>query len=315
MKIFRFYIAVLFVAGAISLSWKSAPESRITEAELGKKLFFDSILSSDGTISCASCHKPEFAYADNKAFSVGVGGKLSARNTPSAMNVAGRPYLFWDGRVATLEEQVLHPIINPSEMGMQIPDLLKKLNKNSFYKKAFKQIYGAKPNVKNLGKAIAAFERTLETGGAPIDLFIGGDSSAISISAMRGRDVFLNKGRCFDCHFTPDFTADEFKNIGLFNGFDLRDSGRFMITHDLSDLGKFKVPGLRNVALTAPYMHNGMFATLEEVVAYYNDPDRFVPGAINRDSAMNEPLHLTAQEQEDLVAFLKSLTSTTLVTE
>ncbi|MBS3914085.1 MAG: c-type cytochrome [Bacteroidetes bacterium] len=310
------YIFIFMIVSAtifISAFRVADSEKPISETELGKKLFFDPILSSDKTISCASCHKPEFAFADTMAFSKGVGGQLTARNTPSAMNVAGRPYLFWDGRVATLEEQVLHPIANPVEMGIGIHDVIKRLQKNTFYKKAFKQVYGKKPSALLLGKAIASFERTLETGGAPIDLFIGGDSSAISISAMRGRDLFLDKAHCFDCHFTPDFTADEFRNIGLFNGFDLRDSGRYNITHKTEDIGKFKVPGLRNVALTAPYMHNGMFRTLEEVVEYYNNPDAFVPAAIGRDGILSEPLLLSAQEKQDLVEFLKTLTSLKLV--
>jgi cytochrome c peroxidase len=283
------------------------------EIALGKKLFFDPILSADQSVSCASCHKPEFAFADNQAFSKGTNGGQTARNTPSVMNISSRPYLFWDGRAPSLEAQVLHPIANPAEMGMGLEKMVTRLRKNKFYRAAFKKLYGQKPSAELLGKAIAAFERTLETGGAPIDLFIGGDSSAISISAMRGRDLFLDKAHCFDCHFTPDFTADEFKNIGLFNGFDLRDSGRFYVTRKAEDIGKFKVPGLRNVALTAPYMHNGMFRTLEEVIDYYNNPNAFVPAAIGRDDVLSKPLGLDAQEKADLVEFLKTLTSQTLV--
>ncbi len=280
-----------------------------TEVELGKLLFFDPILSANKKTSCASCHKPEFAFADTLPFSIGFKGKPTQRNTPTAMNLMDRPYLFWDGRSPNLEDQALHPIRNSVEMGMTEKDLVTRLNKNKFYRLAFFKIYGKNPNTLLLGKAIAAFERTLETGDSPFDKFMNGDSNAISASAMRGRDAFLDKGHCFDCHFTPDFTADEFKNIGLFNGKELNDSGRFAVTKDPNDIGKFKVPGLRNIALTAPYMHNGKFKSLEAVIEYYNNPSAFVNNAIGRDSLLSQPIGFTDLEKADLLAFLKSLTT------
>ena len=136
----------------------------------------------------------------------------------------------------------------------------------------------------------------------------GTDTLSFSVSAKRGREIFLGKGKCFDCHFGPDFTGDDFKNIGLFNGKDLNDSGRYVITRDPADLGSFKVPGLRNVAVTKPYMHNGMFKTLKEVIDYYDMPDKFVSNSINRDTLLARPLHLTPQEKKDLEAFLNSVT-------
>jgi len=196
-----------------------------SKEELGKKLFFDPILSLDQSISCASCHKPEFAFADNQALSLGVDDSLGVRNTPSVMNMLSRPYFFYDGRSATLEAQAIGPIENP-----------------------------------------------------------------------------------FDCHFGPDFTGDEFRNVGLYDGVTLVDQGRFDITNDSTDLGKFKVPGLRNVALTAPYMHNGMMETLEEVIDFYSNPYEFVATPINMDTTMLEPLNFTDQQKTDLVNFLHSLT-------
>lgn len=279
-----------------------------SEVELGKMLFFDPILSADKSLSCASCHIPEFAFADTTAFSKGIKGKLTTRNTPSAMNISGRPYLFWDGRSPSMEDQVLHPIVNPSEMGFSLNRLISRLNKSKIYTESFQKVYGSDPNEINLSKAIAAFERSLETADSPFDRFIAGDSGAISKSAMRGRDLFIGKANCFDCHFTPDFTADEFRNIGLFNGRELNDSGRWNVTKNPADIGKFKTPGLRNVALTAPYMHNGMFATLDQVVAYYNSPDSFVPDHQGRDADI-KPLGLSESEMKDIVAFLKTLTS------
>ena len=310
MKKFSF---VLLVSGCLIL-FSGFYSQRSTETpknavELGKMLFFDPILSLDHSISCASCHKPDFAFADTISFSNGIKGKRTGRNTPSAMNVASRPYLFWDGRSPTLETQALQPISNPLEMGLPLDSAVARLKSSKIYTRAFEAVFHSEPTQLLLGQALAAFESSLETGDSPFDLFMAGDSSQISASAIRGRMIFVTRAGCFDCHFTPDFTGDDFKNIGLFNGRDLNDSGRIKITGNPEDLGKFKVPGLRNVALTAPYMHNGMFKTLEEVVAYYNNPDAFVSGSIGRDTLLSKPLNLTQTEKADLVAFLKSLTS------
>ena len=136
----------------------------------------------------------------------------------------------------------------------------------------------------------------------------GTDTSLFTASAKRGREIFNTKGKCFDCHFGPDFTTDLFRNIGLFNGKDLNDSGRYVVTRDPKDIGRFKTPGLRNIAVTAPYMHNGMHKTLREVIDYYNEPDKFISNSVNRDTLLAKPLGLTEQEKQDLEAFLNSLT-------
>ncbi len=279
------------------------------EATLGEILFFDPILSSDSSISCASCHKPELAFADNVSLSKGVGEKRGIRNTPSAMNQNARNFMFWDGRNETLEEQALGPIENPLEMNLPVSELINRLYQHKQYLAFFDKIYGEKPNRKNIASAMAAFERTLETNDTPFDAYMqNDDTTEFGKSEQRGQDIFNIKGKCFDCHFGPDFTADQFRNIGLFNGKELNDSGRFMVTRKINDLGKFKTPGLRNISVTAPYMHNGMHKTLREVIDYYNEPDKFITNSINRDSLLKKPLGLTEAEKKDLENFLISLT-------
>jgi cytochrome c peroxidase len=283
------------------------PAAPQTTAQLGEMLFNDKILSGDKTISCASCHIAQFAFADTVPFSKGVGGKLTTRNTPAVTNVLAREAFFWDGRAATLEAQALQPISNPNEMNLPIAEAVARLNADENYTAYFKTLFGQAPDEHTLAKAIAAFEKTLETASTRFDRYMN-DKDTFSESEKRGLTLFNNKAKCFDCHFTPDFTADEFKNIGLFDGKTLTDSGRYLITRQKEDIGKFKVPGLRNVAVTAPYMHNGMFTTLRQVIDYYNKPNSFVPNHQNRDEALSKPLKLTEQEKLDIEAFLHTLT-------
>ncbi len=296
---------------AISFFVFSSSESsqkKYSKEKLGEFLFNEKSLSLDSTVSCASCHKPEFAFSDTSAFSIGIGGKLTKRNTPSVLNMKNRPYYFWDGRASTLAQQSLMPIQNPDEMNLSIREAVRRLNENEFYVHYFKKVFNRKPDSMSLAKAFEAYEKTLETVDSKFDDW-GENKLELSAQEERGRKVFLSeKSRCFDCHFLVDFTNDDFKNIGLFNGILLNDKGRFNITNNPDDLGKFKTPGLRNIAVTAPYMHNGMFKTLEEVVDYYNDPAAFVPNRINIDSTLMKPLGLSPMEKADLVAFLKTLT-------
>lgn len=306
-------IALLFVALAITIvitsSFFEKENSEIkTKAALGKKLFSEKILSKDSTVSCASCHKPEFAFADTAAFSIGIGGKLTKRNTPSVLNMKNRPYFFWDGRAASLEEQSLMPIQNPDEMGLAIEEAVARLNVSAEYKMLFQRIFGQRPDTRNLAAAFAAFEETLETVDSKFDDW-SNNLGKLTAQEERGRQLFVgDKAKCFDCHRMEDFTNDEFKNIGLYDERKLTDAGLYNITKKESDKGKFKTPGLRNVAVTAPYMHNGMFKTLEEVLNYYNSPDWFIENSVNRDDAFKTPLRLTAQEKKDIIAFLKTLT-------
>lgn len=278
------------------------------QVSLGKLLFNERILSKDSSVSCSSCHNTDLGFADTLPFSVGIGGKLTKRNTPSVLNMKNRPYYFWDGRASSLEEQALMPIQNPDEMGLPVKEAVFRLNQSSFYRKQFQLVFHSNPNEVNLAAAIAAFENTLETANSKFDDW-SNNKIRLSVSEERGRQIFLSKKtKCFDCHLQEDFTNDDFKNIGLFNGNNLNDSGRFLITKNKNDLGKFKTPGLRNIAITGPYMHNGMFKTLEEVVDYYNDVRKVVPDAKNMDPSLAKPLGLTHQQKKDLVAFLKTLT-------
>lgn len=281
-----------------------------SEIKLGQLLFFDPILSKDKSISCASCHNPEFAFADSVTLSIGVGGKLGTRNTPSVMNMLSRPAFFHDGRANSLQEQAIGPIENPLEMDLKFSEAVSRIKNSEHYKYYFNKIYTKSPDSTSILNALAAFQNSLESdGSAPHDLWMNDeDTSALSEVQKRGRQIFLNKGKCFDCHFGPDFTGDQYRNIGTYDGKHLIDEGRFVVTKDSNDLGKFKVPGLRNVSLTAPYMHNGMFKTLEEVIDYYNNPYLFIKQPVNMDSLMLEPLNLSDQEKDELLAFLQSLT-------
>ena len=259
-------------------------------------------------MSCASCHKPERAFADDRPVSPGVGGKLGTRNTPSVMNSSGRTTLFWDGRAETLEDQALFPIENPVEMALPVAEALQRLNADPTYAKQFELAYGGPATARSLGRALAAFQKTLDTQSSPYDRYSHGDDSAISESARRGRLLFIGRGKCADCHSGEDFTSDRFRNIGLYDGGTLNDKGRGAVTQQAQDDGQFKVPSLRNVSVTAPYMHNGAFKTLREVIEYYNQPDKVVPAAKGRDVSMNAELRLTEQEKADLEAFLEALT-------
>lgn len=284
-------------------------------ARLGEQLFSDPILSRNRTVSCATCHLPAYAFADTSALSTGVFGRKGTRNTPSAMNVLLQSNFFWDGRAKTLEEQALAPIENPDEMDLPIAEAVKRLNKSKTYVAQFGRVFGKLPNKTNLALALAEFQRTLETSEAPFDDWrVNDNEAAVSESAKRGFRLFNDKGNCVQCHFGANFNNADFRNIGLFDGKTLADSGRAGITKQAADLGKFKIGPLRNIALTAPYMHNGMFKTLRQVVDFYNDPDKVVPHPLNRDPLLANPLGLTDGEKADLVAFLESLTDKRFLT-
>lgn len=299
-------LLMLTITGGFTIGNVAA--GKRAKIKLGEQLFNEKILSKDSSISCASCHKPEFAFADSVELSTGIYGKLSSRNTPSVLNMKNRPYYFWDGRAATLEEQALMPIANEDEMGLPITEAVNRLNENDAYRRLFLKVFKRIPNATDLGAAFAAYEQTLETTNSRFDEW-SNNKGRLTASEERGRQLFTgNKAKCFDCHSMEDFTDDAFKNIGLFNGNELADAGRFLITTDSNDMGRFKTPGLRNVEVTAPYMHDGRFKTLEQVVSYYNTPFMFVDDPRNMDSLLQKPLGLTPQEKKDIVAFLKTLT-------
>jgi cytochrome c peroxidase len=282
-----------------------------SKVALGERLFFDPALSSDGKISCSSCHLPQHAFADQVPFSLGVDGQLGPRNTPSILNAAYSPKLLWDGASQGLEEQVRYPITHPREMSMTNSQVIKVVEAKADYRPLFAAAFGdEKVTYERISHSIASFERTLIAGDSPFDrFFFDNDASAISESARRGWELFQGKAACAQCHrFTresPFFTDGEYHNVGVGWGNDKPDLGRYDVTKDKEDRGRFRTPGLRNVALTAPYMHDGSIATLAEVVAVFDRgglPNNYLDERI-------KPLQLSPGEQADLLAFLESLSS------
>ncbi|MCP4441544.1 MAG: c-type cytochrome [Aureispira sp.] len=296
------WIVVIGILAPMLISFQQSDLS--VEEQLGKELFFDPLLSQDQSISCSSCHKPEFAFADNVALSEGLFGQETARNTPSAMNLGSYTSFSWDGRAKTLEQQSLNPIQDHAEMGMPVQEAITRLVQSEHYNAEFRAIYGNIPTKENLGKALATYQRTLSTKSA-YDRYSAGDESALSDQAKRGLELFGGKGKCVNCHMGNDFTSGEFENIGTYDGQTYNDKGRANYTKDSGDNGKFKVPSLRNVAVTAPYMHDGSISNLKDVVEYYNNSEAMRPHGIGRDELLLEPLGLSSSEVDDLVAFME----------
>lgn len=305
LRIYGFLCCCLLFAGLVA--WKDDVAEPQTPAALGALLFNDPILSRDFSVSCASCHIPKFAFADTVAFSIGVDGHLTRRNTPSAMNTLSRVLLMWDGRAATLEDQALLPLEHPEEMALHRDSAVTRLLQHPSYSSWFRRIYSREADLPALLHALASFQRTLETSDTSNDRWLADIEPGMTAQQVRGRELFFGKANCIECHFTPDFTGDEFRNIGLYTGAAGEDPGRFEHTKDSSDLGKFKVPGLRNVAVTAPYMHDGRFRTLREVLDFYNDPSKQLRLAVNADTLIR-PLGLNVGELDDLETFLHALT-------
>lgn len=271
------------------------------EITLGKTLFFDTRLSINQTQSCASCHNPDLGFGDGMAGGVGAMGGTLGRNTPHIYNLAWSSAMFWDGRMETLEQQALRPIEAAGEMNMPLGKLLPRLKAVPYYKKTFDQVYGKNGlNKENLGRAIASFERTIVSDNSPFDRYIAGEKSAMGPSQIRGLKLFKGKANCIACHDGVNFTDDSFHNIGVSGN----DEGRVAINGEISMTGAFKTPGLRNTLLTAPYMHNGSAASLEEVVELYNKGGE---NKTNIDKLIS-PLNLSSREIFDLISFLGALT-------
>lgn len=283
------------------------PQS-IAKVELGKRLFFDTRMSLDRSTSCATCHSPEKAFTDGLVRSRGFKGKTLRRNSPTVLNAGYNSAQFWDGRAATLDEQCKGPLLSPDEMnGVDEQHLVARLNAVPGYRKDFKAVFGGPPSLDNVASAIASFERTLVTPGSRFDRYVLGDKSALTVPEKRGLIVFFGRGACSECHNGANFTDNKYHNLGArpVPG-NPEDLGRYDVTKKAEDRGAFKTPSLRNVALTAPYMHDGSVATLEEVVDFY---DRGGDSVAGKDKLIYK-LNLTAQEKSDLVAFMKALTGT-----
>jgi cytochrome c peroxidase len=310
---------------------------------LGEKLFFESKLSGDGTVACATCHDPARAFTDGRPASIGIDGRVGQRNAPTILNALYNKTQFWDGRVDTLEQQAALPITNPFEMGAgNVAEAIANIARDADYQRQFAQAFGHDVNERDLLTAIATYERTLTSFDAPFDHFIAGDQNAISDAARRGWELFNTKARCNLCHALTDnqrdvtvFTDNDFHNIGigiirhrvvplavkaereLAQGHlgdidraaiesEASVLGRFLITKKEADLASFKTPDLRNVLVTAPYFHDGSQETLWDAVDHYNKGDGLANPWLDEDI---QPLALTESEIDDLVAFMASLTS------
>jgi cytochrome c peroxidase len=281
-------------------------DNPITEAKvnLGKRLFFDPILSRDTTISCGSCHHPNRAFSDQNAVSPGVDGKLGNRNAPTLSNLAWYPYFFAEGGNPNLESQILGPLEDPNEMDFSIVKAIDRLNAQESYVKQFQEVFGANPSAYTISRAIASYERSLVSGNSPFDkYYFQGDKKALNEQQKLGLELFMSsKLNCSSCHSGFLLTDFSFQNIGLYDEYD--DPGRERLTLKKEDNGKFKVPTLRNIEVTGPYMHDGSIQTLDEVIEHYMGGGFDHP---NKDSRI-QPFLITQDEKLALIAFLKSLT-------
>lgn len=282
----------------------------IARVELGKKLFFDPILSRDFSISCATCHHPEKSFSDTVALSKGVFGRKGLRNSPSLANIAYKNQFFMDGGVPTLELQVTAPIQDHNEMDLNILDVVQRLKSEPDYVKLSMQAYNQEPSPYVITRAIASYERTLISGNSSYDQYKNGNETALTHSQKRGMGLFYSaRTNCSSCHSGFNFTSNNFENIGLYSLY--KDSGRMRVTLNEVDRGKFIVPSLRNVAVTAPYMHDGSMESLEEVIDFFNGGGH----THSNKSYLVKNLSLTNQEKNDLVNFLKSLTDNEFLTK
>jgi cytochrome c peroxidase len=276
-------------------------QTTVGRAALGRQLFFDPRLSSTGLMACSTCHNPNNSWEDGMATSAGRDGRFLLRSTPTILNAAwGGPY-FSDGRADTLEQQALDPISSTREMNLPHSVAVARVTAIAGYREAFARTYGA-VTITNIGKALAAFERTITSGEAPFDRWIAGDANAISASARRGFVLFNTTARCNVCHSSWRFTDDGFHDVGV----GAVDEGRAAIAPGIEELRyAFKTPTLRNIDQRAPYMHDGSLPSLEAVMAFYNAAPTQRP-SLSPDMA---PLHLSRRETGDIIAFLQTLTS------
>ena len=291
-------------------------DNPLTEAKtaLGKRLFFDPILSIDKTVSCGTCHLPERGFADDKELAVGVSGRVGKRHSPSLVNRGfGRSH-FWDGRSASLEAQVLLPIEDPNEMAMTVTEAVDRLAADESYREAFQAAFDRPIESSDLARALASYLRTIKSTDSPYDRFVNGETDALSAEAQLGLQLFRTRARCVLCHSEPLFTDEQLHNTGVAwrpdadgsGSGSFQDNGRYLVTSQQRDLGKFKTPTLREIANTAPYMHDGSLKTLADVVEFYDQGGRHNPFQM----PLVRPLGLTPAEKQALVKFLESLSGT-----
>lgn len=270
---------------------------------LGKELFFDPILSKDHSISCGSCHQPEFSFTDQEALSLGVEDRVGERNSPQLANVAFKPLFFKDGGIPTLELQVLAPFDNHLELDLNVVEAVNRLMKDEYYTKRFQDVFGENPSAFGLTRAIAAYERTLISGNSRFDRYYYQNEEVLTDAELRGYELFKSDElKCNSCHSGVFFTNFQYENVGL--ELNYTDSGRARITLNSSDAGKFEVPTLRNIAVTQPYMFDGRFETLDQVI------DFFASGGLEHrnKSELIQAFSISEEEKADLIAFLETLT-------
>jgi cytochrome c peroxidase len=280
-------------------------DNPLTEAKLrlGRRLFFDPILSADATVACASCHQPAHGFAGPDRVAVGIGGRRGVRKAPSLFNRAYGTAYFWDGREGSLEAQALRPIEDPQEMGGTVASALQRLQAHADYPAQFRAAFPDGVTAANLARALASFERVLLLGDSRVDRFRAGDLSALTEGERHGLWLYESRAGCWRCHAGRNLTDEQFHNTGVSWGKEPLDPGRQAVTRRKSDRGRFKTPTLRGLTATAPYMHDGSLATLEDVVEFYNAGGGKNP---NLDPAV-VPLGLSVGDRRDLVAFLKAL--------
>lgn len=301
--------AIVIPQGFPSFEAPADNEPTRARIELGRRLFYDERLSRTEEVACASCHLQEHAFADPNRVSIGVEGRTGTRNAPALVNLAWGKSFFWHGGVPSLEVQAIAPIRNPLEMDMTLEEVAGRLMLDEQLVDEFEQAYEQGPSESTITRALASFGRSLVSGNSPYDRYLAGGKDALSEAAVRGEALFNGeRGECFHCHVGYNFTNNAFRNNG--SEPDDPDEGRREVTLKDSDLGKFKVPTLRNIAVTAPYMHDGSLETLDDVIAVYVQGGRGHP---NTDPTI-EPLELTAEDQLDLRAFLEALTDEDFLT-
>ena len=285
--------ALLAIPLGLDLYMPVPEENPVTpeKIDLGRRLFFDRRLSRDGSVSCSTCHDPQRAFADDRPIAIGVFGRRGHRNAPALINRGYGRSFFWDGRTSTLEDQVLEPIQDVNEMDLTLPEAAARVD--------------LRP--REISHALASYIRSILSGDAPFDRFVNGDRAALSAEQHAGLQIFRGKGNCTACHVGPTFTDERFHNTGIaWRGGQMQDDGRFAVTGRAEDRGAFKTPTLRDVARTAPYMHDGSLATLDQVMDYYDRGGNTHHGLDPEVRA----LRLTVAEKQSAVAFLRSLSGT-----
>ncbi|MCB9383610.1 MAG: c-type cytochrome [Bryobacterales bacterium] len=285
-------------AGLLALAATVVAAPTAQEA-IGWKLFFDPLLSRPQNLSCGSCHLPEKGYEGGEALSKGAHGDILGRNTPTVVNLADAEFFFWDGRAGSLEEQAQGPMQNPKEMDMKLDEIVERVSAQPHYQKAFERIGVHKITADAIAGALAAFERKLVTGPTKFDRWVNGDRAALDEQEERGRMIFFTKGDCAMCHNGQNLTDGDFHNIGTGTK---NDEGRAAIDPDPYFKGAFKTPALRNWKTREPFMHDGRFKTLREVLEFYSEPQ---PTQVGEREI--EAKHFTPQEIDDLLAFFETL--------